>query len=227
MLSVCIMESELGMIKIYVDTEAELWDMDYKMEVAGDSFDETFVLTGNRAYQGCTEASWWEKAKEIIGDLDNDSWSGFIGKSLIYYPEMQRAQRKAIVKAYENCRCTDDLDFMVEILNIIYPEKEFEVSTIRGYSQGEWQDVVCSKEDAKYIDYLEAYYFGKVTEIHFIDEENDDDCWEYVTDSELWQWEREDRVKEELLEHFGYKENEECEVYQSNGYTRVKNWKAI
>ena len=35
-----------------------------------ENFDEQVVLTGNRDFTGCTEAEWYQKAKEILDDID-------------------------------------------------------------------------------------------------------------------------------------------------------------
>lgn len=214
------------MIEFYIDSEAELWDYDYKEEVAGEEFDELFVVTGNRDYIGTTEASWWKYANNVMDDISTDSYPG---SSLRYYGDIPREQRKALVKLYEDCRYVDDIDTMVKALNILYPEREFTSRTIRGYCQRDWQEIVYDKKavSEETVKRLEAWYFGAITELHCINKEQDDDCWSTITDDELWEWEREDKVKENLLNHFGYDKSEECEVYVSNGYTQVKNWKAI
>lgn len=216
------------MIEIRIDTEADLWDYDYKEEVAGDEFDELFVITGNRQYKETIEASWWKYAHDLMSDLDMDDYPGAV---LRYYKpgELTREQRKALVKLYEDCRCVDDIDTMIDALNIIYPEREFVTRTIRGYCQGDWQEIVYDAKEVneKIVEYLEAWYFGKMTELHLITK--GDDCWSTVPDDDLWEWERTGTLRENLLEHFGYDKDttEEVEIYKSDGYRQVKNWVAI
>ena len=35
-----------------------------------ENFDEQVVLTGNRDFTGCTDAEWYQNAKEILNDID-------------------------------------------------------------------------------------------------------------------------------------------------------------
>lgn len=213
------------MIRFYLDNESELlWFHDYKEEVAGDEFEEMFVVTGNRDYIGCTNASWYEKAKEVLGDMELVDYPGSAFNE--WHKEFTREQRKALLKVYEECRYTDDLETIVKAANIIYPEREFRTATIRGYCQGDWQEVAYDATVEDSLDYLEAWYFGKITEIHCIDDE-EMDVWSTATNDEIWKWEREDRLAKELLLMFGYDENEECEIYENDGYIKTRKWKQV
>ena len=46
--------------------KSECWK-DY---IGCENFDEEVVLIGNREYSGCTEASWYQKVKDILTDID-------------------------------------------------------------------------------------------------------------------------------------------------------------
>lgn len=191
-----------------------IW-MDYVTE----DLTEKTVLFGNRDYPNITYASWWKKANEVIRDLEN-----YDDRAMCYYrDELSRKQRKAIIKAYENCRYTDDTDFIIEIVKILYPEMELETATIRGYCQGDWQEVVYIKDSID-IDLLEAFYFGQIVDITVnTDEEEYGDT---ITDSELWKMEDEG-LKEALRKRYDIPKDEELVVMQCDGYKQVEDWKEI
>lgn len=212
------------MVTFRIDTEAELWDYNYKEQVAGteEDFNETFVLTGNNRFKGTENASWWQRAKEIVGDLDQDT---FPGQVFAYYKNLSRQQRKLILEKYNEYRYSDSPELILEVAAILYPEKSFGSREIRGYCQGDWQNVYYDKQYENVIDFLEAWYFGQITEIHCID--GTEEVWGTITDDELWKWEREGKIKEELLELFEYAEDTECEIYTSNGFVQVKQWEKV
>ena len=65
-----------------------------------ENFDEQVVLTGNRDFTGCTEAEWYQKAKEILDDID----------CYDEYPTDVSDEVNAKLKEmYDKCRCTEDI----------------------------------------------------------------------------------------------------------------------
>lgn len=91
-----------------------------------ENFDEQVVLTGNRDFAGCTEAEWYQKAKEILDDID----------CYDEYPTDVSDEVNAKLKEmYDKCRCTEDI--IVDVIRLLYPEDTFKTGTIRGYSQGD------------------------------------------------------------------------------------------
>lgn len=210
----------------HIDNEADLWDYNFKEEVMGseDEFDKYFVLKGNRDYNTCEEAPWYKGAKGLLNDLDMDS---YVGQVFRYYGNITREQRKAVLKVYEESRYLDDLETIVAVANILNPEREFKTATIRGICQSDWQDVAYDTKYERLLEYLEAWYFGEITEINCVCEETEEDCWGTMTDDEIWRYEREGNLKEKLLGYFGYKDADECEIYRSHGYTQVKKWEQI
>ena len=199
------------MLKIYINTTPEYCD--YELEDMIDLDD--FVITGNRDYTDRTDAEWYTKAEDILNDLDNDY---FVGQSLVSYPELSREQRKKIVDAYNNDQISDDLEGLVNLANIIYPDQNFETATIRGYCQGDWQKIAYPAERAKDVKYLEAYYFGMVAEVHIDDD--GDTCWGWMIDDELWDAERNDTLRESMLDFFGYSQDTPCQIYKGETHSR-------
>lgn len=192
----------------YLYNGNEMWK-DY---VGCENFDEEVVLTGNRDYKGCTEASWYQRVKGILDDID----------CYDEYPEDLSAETNAKLKElYNKCRCTEDI--VVDVLKLLYSNDTFETGTIRGYCQSDWQDyIIKGNVDT---DLLEAYYFGKVADITVNDGE--EEFGDIITHDKLWRAEREEGLKEFFRKHYELDRNEEIHILQANGYKQVADWKEV
>lgn len=174
-------------------------------------FDEQVVLTGNRDFSGCTKATWYQRAKDILNDID----------CYDEYPDDVSEEVKGKLKElYNKCRCTEDI--IVDVLRLLYPEDVFEEGTIRGYCQGDWQEYIV-KGDVD-TDLLEAFYFGKVADI--LVDDGEDSFGDVITDDELWKAERED-LKEYMRKRYDLPEDEEIHILQANGMKQVVDWKEV
>jgi hypothetical protein len=219
-------------IELYTDGEST-WsyygkDEEWKSYVVGEDFDNIFVITGNRDFIETVEAKWWNRAKTILNDLDN--YEPIPGSVFNFYTEedeVSHEQRKAILKVYEDCYSIDDAETILKVANILYPEEHYVSRCIRGCCQRDWQYVYCAEKWVDLIDDLEAWYFGDITEIHWEDEENEEDMWCPIINDKLWQLKKEPDFKKALLEYLGEPTDLECEIYEQNGYTKVTNWKQI
>ena len=204
------------MLAFYIDKEPEYIDF----SIADDDYiTANFAIFGNRDFNDYRDAEWIKKVDDILSDLDNDFYTG---ESLKDYSELTRTQRKAILAIYENARNTDDADTIADVLNIIYPDKRFVSSTIRGCCQNEWQNVICEKSDADYLNNLADLYFGYCAEVHFEDDDGET-CYATVTNTELW--ENRDNLKDFVRSLFDFTAETPCELYESDGYTTTKSWK--
>ncbi len=223
------------MKRFYLDSQTDLFGWDWKNEVVAfdenKEFDETFVLLGNRWFTEIATATWYDKAKTVLDALDFDYNVGecFADRGFDY---LTREQKKALIQLYHRCTRTDDINTIVEALNIIYPEREYETTTIRGYSQSDWQEVIYAKADKELVEKLEAWYFGNITEIGLSESEDNEeigeiDVWDTIENDKLWKIQREGKLKEYLLTSFGYNEDEECEIYEADGYIQRTKWKKI
>lgn len=177
-----------------------------------DNFDEQVVLTGNRHCKEYKDAEWYQKAKEVIEDID----------CYELYPEYTSEEVNAKLKElYDKCRCTEDI--MIDVLRLLYPEDAFKDGTIRGYCQGDWQDYIV-KGDVD-TDLLEAMYFGKISDITVTtDEEKFGDI---ITHDELWRAEREEGLKEYFRKRYELDKDEEIHILQADGYKQVVDWKEV
>lgn len=146
-----------------------------------ENFDEQVVLTGNIDFTDYTKAEWYQNANELLDNIAND----FDALDICDDYSLTQEQYKTIKEMYDKCRCTEDI--LVDTIRILYPEDTFETGTIRGYTQGDWQDYIV-KGDVD-TDLLEAMYFGKISDITVKTE--DEEFGDVITHDELWRAERE------------------------------------
>ena len=71
-----------------------------------------------------------------------------------------------------------------------YTGKKWKKTTIKGYSQGDWQDVyyVDGEVSEAYVEEIENFYMGKVTEFRATEDDDPDSCYTaYVPDDVVWE----------------------------------------
>ncbi len=184
---------------------------EWKSYVCDEDFDELIVLTGNRDYKGCTEASWYKRAKEILNDIDcYDEYPSDVSKEV----------NDKLKELYDGCRCTEDI--LVDVIRLLYPDETFKAGTIRGYCQGEWQEyIVKGNVD---IEALENFYFGKVADISV---ETDGEVYgDVITHDELWKAEREG-LEDYLRKTYDISEDEELHILKADGMMQVVDWREV
>lgn len=183
---------------------------DWKEYICED-FDEKVIVIGNRKYSSIEEASWWNKAKELIADLDNYDWD--IDDLMQYEASYTKDRLERVYKAYQNCKYSDDTDFIVEVAQIIIPGLELEHSIARGYTQSDWVEIVFVKDAIK-VDTFAAYFFGQLTEIHV--ESDDDDYWDHMPDSEVYELFNNSNVEKALRDRYNLKDDESINIIKNN-----------
>lgn len=184
---------------------------EWKNYIGCECFDEQVVLLGNRDYKGYTEANWYQKAKDILTDID----------CYDEYPEDLSEEINAKLKElYEKCRCTDDI--LVDVIRLLNPEDTFKTGTIREYNQSDWQNYIV-KGDVD-VEQLENFYFGKIADITVnTDEEQFGDV---ITHDELWKAEN-DNLEKFMRERYEIADDEKVEIFQADGMVQVLDWKQV
>ena len=217
------------MREVRIDTQDCSWIYDtdewkYYCGVCGEDFDEIFVIHGNRDYDGVEKASWYEKARNLMHDFDesygDDDFRDY------YKNEYNDEQWSKLCKIYDDCRVSDSDETIIKVLGVLYPERKFKTGTIRGSAQREWQEVLYDADKCENIGPLGEVYFGEVAEIYA---EDDDGCTcvAIVRDDELWQANRKGELKKLICELLGFSEDEDFEVYESDGYIQQTKWKKV
>jgi hypothetical protein len=98
--------------------------------------------------------------------------------------------------------------------------KVWEETTLRGYSQGDWNTLYYVVDDStiEEIETIENYYMGKVSE--FVVEEDGDDYRVLIPDDIVW------KGKKSICECLGF-EVEDTTIYEDDGYEKVYRYKEI
>jgi hypothetical protein len=99
--------------------------------------------------------------------------------------------------------------------------KDWTETTIRGYSQSDWQTLYYIIDDStiEEIETIENFYMGKVTE--FVVDEGDDCVYhDFVPDDIVW------KGKKSICEYLGL-EVETTTIYEDDGYEKVYKYKEI
>lgn len=215
----------MATIKIYVGEGVD-WlygtHEEWKDYVCED-FNQNVVCYGNKYMTAITEAKWWRVAYELMGDFDmfgyddwdEDDYNYWNGKG-IKHDQVDKAY-----KIYEDCNTYDDVNVMVKVLRVLYPNMQFETATLRGYSQSDWQDAVYVADKVN-VDVLENYYMGKVTEVVC-----DDECCAVLTDEELWNLEMENGLETKFRDIFDLDDEEPITILKADGYIRSIKWKEM
>lgn len=206
------------MTEIKIDNTGDgIWwlyngDQYWKDYCGCENFEEQVVLDGNRDYCGCTGAEWYQKAKEILNNID----------CYDEYPtDVSDGVKAKLKELYDKCTRTEDI--LVDVIKLLYPKDVFKIGTIRGYNQGDWQDYII-KGDVN-TDLLEAMFFGKISDIAVKTE--DEKFGDIITHDELWRAEREEGLKEFFRNRYNLEKNEEIHILQADGYKKVIYWKEV
>lgn len=199
---------------------------DWKMYVC-DNFDEKIVVYGNYEYTNVIEATWWIDAKEIIDDLDYNGTDINEIEDVANYYGFTREIVEKIIKEYNECRYSNDIDFIVKVANILYPKKKIEVGRLNGYMR-EWQYFAYASADFENdpTNLLEAYYFGKISEISI--SKDDDTYYDIITHDDLWDMEYSEKgLKESLRERYEIAKDEELKVLKADSTINVLKWEEV
>lgn len=173
----------------------EIWK-DYVHE----NFDETFVITGNRHSTSIEDASWYKNAVSICKDIQ--AYEPDELDETVY--NITKEQLEKIIKIYNDDRFDDgQLSNIKKIVEIMNPDDTFVATSISGYSQGDWQNVLykSTNTDDSIKDRLETYYFGKLSEI-IIEDDNGEIMVDCISHDALWEKERNNTLKESLCNDY-------------------------
>lgn len=224
------------MVKVYIDMTGNSIDWlyggsDMWKEYVADDFDSKVVLAGNRDFEEVKSAEWYNSAVEVLKDIAmmdeddaidevNPNWYSYRNAN---YTDEQIEQVKEIYKAdyhyWENSN-------IALAATALVPGLRLRTATIRGYNQGEWQDVIYV-ENSIDLNQLESVYFGKVCDVYAIDGNDVDLGSNIIRHDELWKMERDDTLESGLRELFGLDDSDEIKVFKCEGYKQVPDWQEI
>lgn len=130
---------------------------------------------------------------------------------------------KKLISIVEGTYYDDEVGYDYETLEMLkkVTGKDWTETTLRGYSQGDWQTLYYIVDDStiEELETIENFYMGKVTEFE-VDEGDDSIYHDFVPDDIVW------KGKKSICEYLGLKE-EETVIYKDDGYEKVYKYKEI
>jgi hypothetical protein len=214
------------MAKIWIDEtdngNGRMYEDEWKEWVCCD-FDQNVVIYGNRRMGGVTEADWWNDAMDLMKDFDFYNFDDIVE----IHTDLTRETLLKVEHIYNCCRTYEDIDVMAEVIRTIHPELEIETTTLRGYSQSDWNDAVCIKGSVDE-NLLNDFYWGNINRVTISEDEDDEGEYiYYLADSELWEMERKG-LRKEIMDRYGiYDDCQPVHIYKADGYIKALNWKEV
>lgn len=129
---------------------------------------------------------------------------------------------KKLISIVEGTYYDDEVGYDYETLEELkkVTSKVWEETTIRGYSQGDYQTLyyVDEEVDKEEIEMIENFYMGKVSEFEV--EEDGDTYHEFVPDDVVW------KGKKSICDYLGLNVDSTT-IYKDDGYKKVYKYKEI
>lgn len=129
---------------------------------------------------------------------------------------------KKLISIVEGTYYDDEVGYDYETLEELkkVTGKVWEETTLRGYSQGDYQTLyyVDEEVDKEEIEMIENFYMGKVSEFEV--EENGDTYHEFVPDDVVW------KGKKSICDYLGLNVDSTT-IYKDDGYKKVYKYKEI
>lgn len=209
------------MEKIYATT-LNPESFDYRVYDISEDDGNTVIIDGGRDYNDIDNTGYLAKIKKLIKEYSDYELEVYHNNSIMdllnyYLPKKENGKRLSpkeasiIKKALETER---DTDIICDCLSII-TGKIYLMRGLRGCCQGDYVEAYYPVEDGiqKYLNWIEAWFFGTGTEVMVHEEENEPKSaeevsgWTFYTDS----WKTED-LKAEIKAQCGYKDTDDVEV---------------
>lgn len=190
---------------------------DYRVyDIREDDYNEV-IIDGGRDFENIDQHDYLKMVKKLISGYSSWDFDYYYKGSIMdflkdYLPKKENGKKLSPIEAHNikmsiECWYKDLLkeeDVICECLSII-TGKTYCWKVIRGYCQGDWAKAYYPIRDGitKYLDYVEAWFFGTGVEVMVHDEkENPNDAeevsgWTFYTAS----WKTEDIINE-IKEYF-------------------------
>ena len=132
---------------------------------------------------------------------------------------------KKLISIVEGIYYDDEVGYDYETLEELkkVTGKVWEETTIRGYSQSDYQTLyyVDEEVDKEEIEMIENFYMGKVSEFEVKEDGDDDSTYhEFVPDDVVW------KGKKSICDYLGLSVDN-TKIYEDDGYEKVYKYKEI
>ena len=128
-----------------------------------------------------------------------------------------------LISIVEGTYYDDEVGYDYETLEMLkkVTGKDWTETTLRGYSQGDWNTLYYVVDDStiEELETIENFYMGKVSEFK-VDEGDGYEYREFVPDDIVW------KGKKSICEYLGLEENDTV-IYEDDGYEKVYRYKEI
>lgn len=192
----------MSKIKIWESADDVIYyhdDMWKSYVMIEEDFDERIMLYGNRWTKDFIP-DWYENVKALLEEMENDlvsyqendldlNW--YIDNYGKYFDNLNVELLKQLFKLIDE-EYYDDEETIFKAAKMLYNDK-FVTGTIRGYNQGDWKEYAIKMNSEMYqnkdiiIENLEAFYFGKITEVEIIENDNEENSYfDYIPDDQIW-----------------------------------------
>ena len=119
----------------------------------------------------------------------------------------------------------DDTGYEYDIFEELekYTGKKWKQTTVKGYSQGDWQDVYYVEDEVskEYIEEIENFYMNKISEFRVIEDDDPDSYYiVYVPDDVVW------KGKEAICMYLDL-QPETTTILKDDGYEKVYKYAEI
>jgi len=209
------------MKKIYATT-LNPESFDYRVYDIREDEGNEVIIDGGRNFCDVDNTGYLTKIKKLIKEYSDYELEVYHNNSIMdlldyYLPKKENGKRlspkeASIIK--KALKTEKDVDIICDCLSII-TGKTYLMRGLRGCCQGDYIEAYYPVEDGiqKYLNWIEAWYFGTGTEVMVHEEENEPTSaeevfgWTFYTDS----WKTED-LKAEIKVQCGYKDTDDVEV---------------
>ena len=182
------------------------------------------IIDGGREFSDVDQKGYLAAIKKAISGYNSWDFEYYYHNSIMdhlkdYLPKKENGKRLSPKEAYDikmsiECWNNDKLSYeevVCDILNVI-TGKLWKYKGLHGCCQGDYVTAYypCEPNITKYLDYVEAWYFGTGTEVMIHDEESEPKTAEEVFGYTFYtaNWKTED-LKKEIKEYCGYKTDDE------------------
>jgi len=169
-----------------VRPESVWYDFEDETNIEHEVENETIVIAGNRDFKEFGDDTLVKVVKYEYYDYD-----------------------QTLIENEDGTCCEEPIGYDYDVYDELkkLTGKEWDQLTIKGYSQGDWQDVYYAKGEVSddRLEEIANFYMGKVSE--FRDEDN---CCYYVPDDAVW------KGKKEICDYIGLNKDE-TEIYDDKG----------
>lgn len=214
-------------VYVYVDENVDrvAWDM-YFEDIEQD---ENIIIYGNRDYRG-TNSNILKKFDDLYNDYDYYCYNNCYYRNITDYvntylkkdngKKFSKKELSIIKKICENNMNMENYEYYETMLSIV-KGKPYERRCLKGYRQSDWQYIYAPKDiDEKYLNYIEAIYFGKGNEVAISDDLTFEDCYyNFYIDYIIWD---EDKLIEAIKQDTGADKVVLCERITHTTYEYVE-----